>query len=330
MKMDLIKSHVVRGVTVIALTALMTGCHPTPSSVNQSANYAPACSTNPYLMKYKCSINKIQSAAENGSADAQYALGYMYYYGIGTVQDKQTASLWIQRSAAQGQPLAKKAWTLINTGATFTDLHRAAAEGTDQGVTDTVAEQEPADVTQMNATKPTAPISTYLPAYKQTQSQNKSSTTVANNTTATAVSSIKRVSDPRLASNAKPVVEKNSTTMAAAGSAVMSNNSQVITAQTSPAVSSAAGKYTVQLMGSEKLSDLKSFIAENHLGSAAAYFETKLNNKPWFMLTYGQYSTEKQAALALAQLPRTAQVNHPWVKTLATVQQEVQSQKIMR
>jgi len=126
MKMNMIKTHVVWGVALVSLTALIAGCEHSPSSGSQSANYAPACSSNPYLMKYNCSINKIQSAAENGSADAQYALGYMYYYGIGTVKDKQTADLWIQRSAAQGQPLAKKAWTLINTGATFTDLHHAA------------------------------------------------------------------------------------------------------------------------------------------------------------------------------------------------------------
>src|SRR3990167_5127501 len=122
----MLKSTFIRGTAVIALTALMTGCQHSPAthSTYQPPGAPVTCSTNVYLAKYGCSLERVQVAAENGSADAQYALGYMYFYGIGTVQDKQTASLWIQRSAAQGQPLAKKAWTLINTGATFTDLHR--------------------------------------------------------------------------------------------------------------------------------------------------------------------------------------------------------------
>ncbi|MCX7121179.1 MAG: SPOR domain-containing protein [Gammaproteobacteria bacterium] len=363
--MDMIKSQIVRGAALATLAALIAGCQHAPSSDAQSANYAPACTSNPYLMKYHCSINKIQSAAENGSADAQYALGYMYYYGIGTVQDKQTAGLWIQRSAAQGQPLAKKAWTLISTGATFTDLHRAAAEGTDQGVSDTVVQQEPADVTQMNSTKPTAPLSKYLPAYQSGQSLNKTSNAVASNARVNPIMPSKKlathsINDPRLASNAKPVIVAHSESSAmenntnVAEKTVSNNvvvatqtipssmpaNNAIVAAQTTPsstpgnnspliaAQTDSPGKYTIQLMGSEKLNDVKSFAAENHLGAAVAYFETQLNNKPWYMLTYGQYSSEKQAEMALASLPHAAQSYHPWVKSLATVQQEVRSQKV--
>lgn len=403
MKMDnKIKSYIVRGMAVVAVAALMSGCDQKPSSSNNNAsspNYAPACSTNPYLMKYNCSIDRIQTAAENGSADAQYALGYMYYYGIGTVKDKQTAQLWIQRSAAQGQPLAKKAWTLINTGATFTDLHNAAAEGTDLGASNTIVQQEPVDVTEMNAKKPGAPITKYLPVYdKPAQSQNTTDNTTASNipadntTTANNVSDNKTAddatsnqhlsslsshsaNDPRLAANAKPVVANNTQ------SATMQNNvpltaqeslvpkNAVVTAQktsstqdsvalsaqetlmpkddastdavvatqtptkntvnTAQATSNTVMQYTVQLMGSDKKSDLESFVAQNNLGSAASYFKTQLKGKPWYMLTYGQYSTEKQAETALAQLPQAVKDNHPWVKSFATVEKEVRLQKVI-
>jgi DamX protein len=73
-----------------------------------------ACKDTPFLQKYGCSLDKIEKAAEQSDPDAQYALGYMYYYGIGTVRDQQTAKLWIERSADQGQSLAIKAIKLID------------------------------------------------------------------------------------------------------------------------------------------------------------------------------------------------------------------------
>ena len=108
-----IKSTVVCGVAVIALTALMAGCHRSPSS-DQMGN-SPAshvCSGNPYLMKYGCSLSRIQTAAENGSADAQYALGYLFYYGQGTTRDEPKSIEWFQR-AAYASPQARYALYLI-------------------------------------------------------------------------------------------------------------------------------------------------------------------------------------------------------------------------
>ncbi len=72
------------------------------------------CQRSPLLQKYNCSLSQVQQAAELGEPDAQYALGYMYYYGVGTAQDKQTGVLWIRKAAAQGQPLAVQAVDMIN------------------------------------------------------------------------------------------------------------------------------------------------------------------------------------------------------------------------
>lgn len=324
-----IKSTVVYGVAVIALTALMTGCQHPPTSDSTQSNHKPSCSSNPYLMKYGCSIQKVQSAAENGSADAQYALGYMYYYGIGTVKDRQTAELWIQRSAAQGQPLAKKAWSLINSGATFTDLHRAASEPSPKaaGVGDTIVQQESVDVDKMNATIPTAPISKQLPAYNQPLSNNTAGAdngatqnhTQSQYSPPLSENHPKPIHDPRLLSSSQPVVASASKEVSAANTAA---NAPVKVA------SNNKGEYTIQLMGSDQLNDVKAFTASHHLGNQAHYYRTQLNGKSWYMLTYGQYSTAMQAEAALKKLPEDLQNHHPWVKAFATVQKEVQMQKV--
>src|ERR1700738_4737354 len=56
------------------------------------------------------SFDQIKAAAENGDADAQYALGYMFYYGKGgALKDNLEAKKWISKAAAQKQPQAMKA-----------------------------------------------------------------------------------------------------------------------------------------------------------------------------------------------------------------------------
>ena len=51
---------------------------------------------------YRQAFIRLMPAAKAGNADAQYAVGYMYYYGQGVTEDRKQAWSWIQR-AAQGK-----------------------------------------------------------------------------------------------------------------------------------------------------------------------------------------------------------------------------------
>lgn len=51
--------------------------------------------------------------AVDGSVEAQYAVGYMYYYGYGVPQDMQTGYFWIDRAAKQRYAPALEALRLI-------------------------------------------------------------------------------------------------------------------------------------------------------------------------------------------------------------------------
>jgi len=53
-------------------------------------------------------LKLFQQAAEAGYAQAQYNLG-VYYFGIGTAQDYQTAEKWFVRAAQQGEPSSQYA-----------------------------------------------------------------------------------------------------------------------------------------------------------------------------------------------------------------------------
>lgn len=313
-------------ITCLSLSAalsLMTACHRPPSNDAKTASgSSPQCSDNPYLMKYGCSIERIQSAAEGGNPDAQYALGYMYYYGIDTVKDRDTAELWIQRSANQGQPLAKKAWSLINTGATFDDLHKESVKNMHSYV---VTPQEGADVNSMNQKTQSGSVNSELPAYgKQQVAQNAQKMTTGLKDD--------QLHDSRLAKNATPVtasVDRVDNTSAPAKSAPVVAMQTHDNASLGSKVAKDDRGYTLQLLGSADVNDIKTYISAHHLGTKAHYYRTEYQGKTWYMLTYGHYSTEQNAKMALRELPASLQHHQPWVKSLATLEKEVSLQKVV-
>ncbi len=115
------------GIGLSALLMLgLNGCssthHAAPvSSATTSSPHAASfasstvCADNPFLQKYQCSFMRVEQAARSGDPDAQYALGYLYYYGIGTTQDRQAGLVWIRKAAAQGQSVAQEALRTLAT-----------------------------------------------------------------------------------------------------------------------------------------------------------------------------------------------------------------------
>lgn len=65
---------------------------------------------------YKKAMHVLLPLACDGNPKAQYAVGYMYYYGWGVAQDTQVGYIWIQRSASQAYPPAIQALQLIRSG----------------------------------------------------------------------------------------------------------------------------------------------------------------------------------------------------------------------
>lgn len=86
----------------VALTACMT-------PQQQNAQEYNVAKKNFDQQNYRAAFHSVQAPARNGNADAQYALGYMYFYGKGTVIDPQKARYWFQQAAKQGQGDAQRA-----------------------------------------------------------------------------------------------------------------------------------------------------------------------------------------------------------------------------
>jgi len=169
------KLYFIRAVTSMVLPLFFVGCdlhsHHSHDIFDQDldSHLSPACARNKYLMRYGCSIHRIQYAAEGGEPDAQYALGYMYYYGINTPRDQQAAELWIRRAAAQRQPLAIKAWALISGYRnSYHILHQPGRNTTGK----TSIYQRSKNVKHMNLSQPHGRITEHLPSYKSKEASS--------------------------------------------------------------------------------------------------------------------------------------------------------------
>lgn len=193
------------------------------------ADQASSCSTDLYLAKYHCSFSEVKKAAESEDSDAAYALGYMYYYGIDTPRDLDSAKVWIGRAAAQGQPLAKQAQVVIG------------------------------------------------------------------------------VAKPPVISIASSVSQKQS----------------VVTR-----VQRESG-YTLQLIGTRRLSIIQTFIHAYHLEQKATYYEASYHDAKWYMLIYGDYPTWQEAHLAAEELSSKIPGLKPWVKPNREVKAEVASRRVL-
>ncbi len=101
-------------IPVLTLAATLSGCTRHQHNMPDLHPAKTACNDVPYLRKYNCSVDRIEQLAEAGNMDAEYALGYMYYYGIGTDKDSYTAIAWIRAAAGQGQSDAVKAINMVD------------------------------------------------------------------------------------------------------------------------------------------------------------------------------------------------------------------------
>lgn len=65
------------------------------------------------VQDYRQAFIRLKPEADKGQPDAQYAIGYMYYYGQGVVEDRKKAWYWITCAAKAGQADAIQAVKIL-------------------------------------------------------------------------------------------------------------------------------------------------------------------------------------------------------------------------
>ncbi len=95
-------------VIVIAAIVGLTGC----SSSRTENSYAQA-RLNFAEQNYHDAYQQLLVPAAKGNPDAEYALGYLYYYGKGTPANTELGKQWILKAAQDGNEQAAQAYQMI-------------------------------------------------------------------------------------------------------------------------------------------------------------------------------------------------------------------------
>jgi septal ring-binding cell division protein DamX len=78
--------------------------------------------------------------------------------------------------------------------------------------------------------------------------------------------------------------------------------------------------YTIQLLASNDLHTIAKFIADHQLQATASVVETKINNKPRYLIIYGVFQDYGTAKRGLQELSPVLKAGNPWVRSYQSVQ----------
>lgn len=81
--------------------------------------------------------------------------------------------------------------------------------------------------------------------------------------------------------------------------------------------------YCLQILGASNLSSIKQFVSKHSLGTKANYYKSKLNNKDWFVLVYGNYQSISDAKNVISNLPEEVQSLNPYVRSYKSVKKSM-------
>lgn len=81
--------------------------------------------------------------------------------------------------------------------------------------------------------------------------------------------------------------------------------------------------FVLQLVGTRSRDAAVGFIAQQAGLADLGYFETRHEDRPWFVVTQGLYGTRQQAQQGISALPAAVQRQNPWPKGMADIQQSL-------
>ena len=86
--------------------------------------------------------------------------------------------------------------------------------------------------------------------------------------------------------------------------------------------------YLLQLFGSVEETRAREFVKRYINRLPVTYFQARLKGKPWFVVVTGSYSDKPAAHAAVKTLPAELQKLRPWVRSVASVQKDIRSNRL--
>ncbi len=94
-----------KNLLMISLLTLLLGCASQPKQEDPMEMAQTAFQAG----DYERSATLLMPLAQHGDAEAQYTIGYQFFYGLGVKRDRTQGYFWMQKSAVQGYAPAREA-----------------------------------------------------------------------------------------------------------------------------------------------------------------------------------------------------------------------------
>lgn len=238
---------------------------------------------------FKSAFHKLLPLASEGNAEAEYAIGYMYYYGYGTTQDAESGLFWMNKAADQRYQPAIKAIAVIKQ-------NKVSEEPTQQLTAERSIKEDSDEVLKALA-------------------QNRAAASAVDgdgNTLAQSLPPTKpEAVDPENVELAKQLAAADSSDTES-----LANAAPAVERQAADFDKEHKKKYTLQLMGSYDLADVKRTQNQLHIEDNSYCAHTQRNGRDWYVLGYGKYPAPYLAKLAIDDLPSNLRDMKPWVRQM--------------
>ncbi len=240
---------------------------------------------------YKEAFHQLLPLAVNGKKEAQYAVGYMYYYGYGVAEDSESGIFWMTKAADQCYEPAVKALQIIQhpTADSWSSIPSRQPSSTESR----------RDVILHQQNMMLAPMQTA--SYRDAEDYRMQAY-VPVEPVATA-----QVAPPRIQ---KTVAAETAHTVTPYKTASLSSEKQPVLP------SESARKYALQLYGSYHLGAVKDLQMQLRLKNTGHIYHTTHEGKDWYVLTFGNFVTAHEASATQKNLPDELRGMHPWVRNV--------------
>ena len=317
--------RMVRHLAIVGIACLVTACAHRPPITTLEDIRAEARVA--FLAQdYARTLSLVEPQALTGAPWAQYTLGYMYYYGRGLALDRARARGWIQLAADQGYAPAQAALKRLHNPApagsdalinSASPSSTSASHGTQAPAPNTPpgAMDNPQSVPETSGTTSSA-VNSLAPGASAPEHAAPTGTTTPP-PPAPPVDSIAPTSVP-------PVTDQSSLTQNTAlpprapssptppsGTDEVKSDSWVIAQE--------AQRYTLQLIGSSDRDAVIRYIRDRNISTNAAYYTTTRDDRPWYVVVYGNYADRATAQAALLNLPPNVHVTSPWIRQFGDI-----------
>lgn len=330
---------------LVVTAGLLGGCAGAPFGQRPSLTEAQAAYQR---QDYWTAAQMLRPLAYQGNAEAQYALGYMYYYGHGVKRDRGFAMSWFGEAVRLGHEKAREALAAVQSEARLTHLPGGRRPQGDS------LRSEPAGLASNPASAPAITAQAAVcgdapPAAQAQVSGGRGQEDVAGAGRKPAIGGVSAAGDGRLATEPKkhpasdpPAAEAAPSSPApepavrtrrvaseepgrrepqpAAPAAVAPAGSPVQARKTGGRPAPAAyPRFTLQLIGSRSREDLERLVARFGLEDVR-YIADERHGAPWYRLLYRGFDSLAEARRALQALSPGLERHQPFVRNFPAVQ----------